>query len=70
MWCTTIFFTGTYMRFHHSALFLNRFITKTERWAHFDIPAWTDRPKPGRRKGGEASGIRAMYAVIAERYGK
>ena len=53
-----------------AALFLNRFITKTERWAHFDIPAWNDRPKPGRRKGGEASGIRAMYAVIAERYGK
>jgi len=52
-----------------AALFLNRFITKTERWAHFDIPAWTDRPKPGRRKGGEASGLRAMYAVIAERYG-
>jgi leucyl aminopeptidase len=53
-----------------AALFLNRFIAKTERWAHFDIPAWTDRPKPGRRKGGEASGIRAMYAVIAERYGQ
>ena len=53
-----------------AALFLNRFITKTERWAHFDIPAWTDRPKPGRRKGGEANGIRALYAVIAERYGK
>ena len=51
-----------------AALFLNRFITKTERWAHFDIPAWTDRPKPGRRKGGEASGLRAMFAVIAERY--
>jgi leucyl aminopeptidase len=53
-----------------AALFLNRFISKTERWAHFDIPAWTDRPKPGRRKGGEANGIRAMYAVIAERFGK
>jgi leucyl aminopeptidase len=53
-----------------AALFLNRFITKTERWAHFDIPAWTDRPKPGRRKGGEANGIRAMYAVIAERFGQ
>jgi len=53
-----------------AALFLNRFITNTQRWAHFDIPAWTDRPKPGRRKGGEANGIRAMFAVIAERYGK
>lgn len=52
-----------------AALFLNRFIGKTERWAHFDIPAWTDRPKPGRRKGAEAGSLRAIYAVIAERYG-
>ena len=53
-----------------AALFLNRFITKTESWAHFDIPAWTDRPKPGRRKGAEANAIRALFALIAERYGK
>ena len=53
-----------------AALFLNRFISQTQRWAHFDIPAWTDRPKPGRRKGAEANAIRAMYAVIAARYGK
>jgi leucyl aminopeptidase len=53
-----------------AALFLNRFITATECWAHFDIPAWTDRPKPGRRKGAEANAIRALYALIVERYGK
>jgi leucyl aminopeptidase len=53
-----------------AALFLNRFITKTESWAHFDIPAWTDRPKPGRRKGAEANAIRAMFAMIAARYGQ
>jgi leucyl aminopeptidase len=53
-----------------AALFLNRFITKTESWAHFDIPAWVDRPKPGRRKGAEANAIRAMFAVIAARFGK
>ena len=53
-----------------AALFLNRFITKTESWAHFDIPAWTDRPKPGRRKGAEANAIRAMFAVIAARFGE
>jgi leucyl aminopeptidase len=52
-----------------AALFLNRFIGKTQRWAHFDIPAWVDRPKPGRRKGGEANAIRAMFAVIQTRYG-
>jgi leucyl aminopeptidase len=53
-----------------AALFLNRFITKTESWAHFDIPAWIDRPKPGRRKGAEANAIRAMFAVIAARFGE
>ena len=53
-----------------AALFINRFITKTRSWAHFDIPAWIDRPKPGRRKGAEANAIRALYALIAARYGK
>ena len=53
-----------------AALFLNRFISKTESWAHFDIPAWIDRPKPGRRKGAEANAIRAMFAAIAARYGE
>ncbi|HXJ01647.1 MAG TPA: leucyl aminopeptidase family protein [Micropepsaceae bacterium] len=51
-----------------AALFLNRFIAQTESWAHFDIPAWIDRPKPGRRKGAEANAIRAMFAVIQARY--
>jgi leucyl aminopeptidase len=52
-----------------AALFLSRFVTRTTRWAHFDIPAWTDRPKPGRRKGAEANAVRALYALMAERYG-
>ena len=53
-----------------AALFLNRFIAKTQSWAHFDIPAWIDRPKPGRRKGAEANAVRAMFAVIASRHGE
>jgi len=52
-----------------AALFLNRFITETKSWAHFDIPAWIDRPKPGRKKGAEANIIRALYALLVERYG-
>jgi leucyl aminopeptidase len=35
---------------------------------HFDIPAWVDRPKPGRRKGAEANGARAIYALLKQRY--
>jgi leucyl aminopeptidase len=52
-----------------AALFLDRFVSRGQSWAHFDIPAWIDRPKPGRRKGAEANAIRALYGVIAERFG-
>jgi leucyl aminopeptidase len=36
---------------------------------HLDIAAWTDRPKPGRRKGAEANAARAIYALLKARYG-
>jgi leucyl aminopeptidase len=51
-----------------AALFLNRFVTRAKSWVHFDIPAWVDRPKPGRRKGAEANGARAIYALLKQRY--
>ena len=51
-----------------AALFLNRFVTQTKSWVHLDIPAWVDRPRPGRRRGAEASTARALYALLAERY--
>ena len=50
-----------------AALFLNRFTTAPG-FVHFDIPAWTDRPKPGRRKGAEANAVRACFAMLCERY--
>jgi hypothetical protein len=54
-----------------AALFLNRFISQTQAWAHFDIPAWIDRPKPGRRKGGGGErAFAASYAVNSARYAK
>ncbi|MBV9571994.1 MAG: leucyl aminopeptidase family protein [Alphaproteobacteria bacterium] len=52
-----------------AALFLNRFVSRAKSWAHFDIPAWTDRPRPGRRKGAEANAARALYALLKTRYG-
>jgi leucyl aminopeptidase len=51
-----------------AALFLNRFVTQAKSWVHLDIPAWIDRPRPGRRRGAEASTARALYALLAERY--
>jgi leucyl aminopeptidase len=52
-----------------AALFLNRFVEKAKSWVHLDIAGWTDRPKPGRRLGGEASAARALYALLKERHG-
>jgi len=52
-----------------AALFLNRFVTKAKSWVHFDIAAWVDRPKPGRRRGAEANTARAIYALLKSRYG-
>lgn len=51
-----------------AALFLNRFVTRAKSWLHLDIPAWVDRPKPGRRKAAEANAARAIYALLKERY--
>ncbi|HTQ14406.1 MAG TPA: leucyl aminopeptidase family protein [Rhizomicrobium sp.] len=51
-----------------AALFLNRFVTRAKSWMHLDIPAWIDRPKPGRRKGAEASAARALYGMLKKRY--
>jgi leucyl aminopeptidase len=52
-----------------AALFLRRFVGKTRGWAHLDIPAWSDRIRPGRPIGGEANSARAVYALLKERYG-
>ena len=38
-----------------AALFLNRFVEKAHAWVHLDVPAWIDRPRPGRPIGGEAN---------------
>lgn len=53
-----------------AALFLNRFVEKAGSWLHLDIPGWVDRPKPGRRVGGEANAARALYGLLKERYGR
>jgi leucyl aminopeptidase len=52
-----------------AALFLGRFVDKAKSWLHLDIPGWNDRPRPGRRTGGEANAARAIYGLLKERYG-
>jgi leucyl aminopeptidase len=51
------------------ALFLNRFVAAAKSWLHVDIYAWTPSAKPGRPEGGECQAARALYALLAERYG-
>ncbi|MEM9061804.1 MAG: leucyl aminopeptidase family protein [Pseudomonadota bacterium] len=50
-----------------AALFLKRFVGSTP-WAHFDIYGWTPSARPGRPKGGECQGARALLRVLEERY--
>ncbi len=51
-----------------AALFLREFVTESERWLHLDIFGWTDHARPGRPLGGEATGLRALWALLKERY--
>ena len=51
-----------------AALFLGEFVTQAARWAHIDCMGWNLRARPGRPKGGEAGALRALYALLAERY--
>ncbi|MDX6804502.1 leucyl aminopeptidase family protein [Terrihabitans rhizophilus] len=51
-----------------AALFLRRFVERAKSYAHLDIFAWTPQARPGRPEGGEAHAIRAIYALLKERY--
>ncbi len=53
-----------------AALFLKRFVEKAKAYVHFDIFGWVPTTKPGRPKGGEAQAMRALFAVIKERFAK
>jgi leucyl aminopeptidase len=51
------------------ALFLGRFVEPETTWLHVDIFGWTPSSKPGRPEGGECQAARAIYKLLAERYG-
>ncbi len=52
----------------YGALFLNRFVPKDVSWAHLDTWAWRDPGKPGRPKGGDALGLRAVFDMLQKRF--
>ena len=48
----------------YAALFLRRFVPEEIAWVHLDTWAWREPAKPGRPKGGEALGLRAVFAAL------
>ncbi|MBS9477195.1 leucyl aminopeptidase family protein [Ancylobacter radicis] len=53
-----------------AALFLQRFVERAGAWLHLDIYAWNPSNRPGRPEGGEAQTIRALDALLTERYAR
>ncbi|EIL91262.1 MULTISPECIES: leucyl aminopeptidase family protein [Rhodanobacter] len=51
-----------------AALYLERFVPDGTPWLHLDTYAWNDADRPGRPRGGEAMGVRAMFAYLQQRY--
>ncbi len=51
-----------------AALYLQTFVTTKCDWFHIDMMAWNVSGKPGRPKGGEAMGVRALFAYLQQRY--
>ena len=51
-----------------AAMFMKRFVPDSTPWAHLDTWAWREAAKPGRPKGGEALGLRAVFAAINGRF--
>ena len=51
-----------------AALFLRRFVPDGVAWAHLDTFAWRASARPGRPKGGDALGLRAVFAALETRF--
>jgi leucyl aminopeptidase len=51
-----------------AALFLKEFVTQTSAWAHLDIYAMNDEARPGRPRGGEATALRPLLALVEQRF--
>ena len=48
-----------------AALFLQKFVPKETAWCHIDLMAANTRSMPGRPVGGEAMGLRALFAYLS-----
>jgi len=51
-----------------AALFLQKFVPGTVSWLHLDTFAWRSAPRPGRPRGGDALGLRAIWGMLRSRF--
>jgi len=51
-----------------AALYLERFVPEGLPWVHLDTYAWNDADRPGRPRGGEAMGLRALFGYLQARF--
>ncbi len=52
----------------YSALFLERFLVGKPDWIHIDAYSWEHTGKAGRPRGGADTGLRAVFALLEEKY--
>jgi leucyl aminopeptidase len=62
--------TGGFAGSIYGGLYLRRFVESAGRWIHLDVYAWNPSGRPGRPEGGESQSIRALFALIEERYAR
>ncbi len=53
-----------------AGLFLKRFVKNANDYSHFDIYGWSPSNKPGKVKGGEPQGARAVFDVFEQQFPK
>jgi leucyl aminopeptidase len=51
-----------------AALYLERFVPEKLPWLHVDVYSWNDADRPGKPAGGEAQSLRALWAMLLQRY--
>jgi leucyl aminopeptidase len=61
--------TGAHAGAITAALYLERFAPAGAAWVHIDVFAWNDAARPGRPRGGEAQGLRALFSYLQARFG-
>ncbi len=52
-----------------AALFLEEFVEASTPWMHIDSYGWNAKSRPGRPEGGEGLAMRALFAMLRERFG-